>query len=59
MTEKDTRSGQAADLRHQAEEIVRQKATQSPENLVAISSKETPQALHELRVHQIELEYTK
>ncbi len=55
MTEKDTRSGQAADLRHQAEEIIRQKATQSPENLEAISSKEMLQTLHELRVNQIEL----
>ena len=55
MTEKDTRSGQAADLRRQAEEIIRQTATLSPENLEAMSSKEMLQTIHELRVHQIEL----
>ena len=55
MTEKDTRSGYAADLRRQAEEIARQKATQSPENLEAISSKEMLNTIHELQVHQIEL----
>ena len=55
MTEKDTRSGQVADLRRQAEEIARQNTTQSPENLEALSFKEMLQTIHELRVHQIEL----
>ena len=55
MTEKNTRSGQATDLRRRAEEIVRQKATQSPKNLEAISSKEMLHTIHELEVHQIEL----
>ena len=56
MTEKETRSGQAADLHRQAEEIAREKEAQSPENLEAMSLEETQQTLHELRVHQIELE---
>ena len=42
-------------MRRQAEEIVQQNTTQSPENLEAISSKEMLQTIHELRVHQIEL----
>ena len=46
MTDKKT------DLRKQAEE----KAAQSPENLDALSPEEIRRALHELRVHQIELE---
>ncbi len=43
-------------LRRQAEEIARKKASHSPENLAALSPQETRQTLHELRVHQIELE---
>ena len=45
-----------ANLRRQAEETVRGKEAQSPKNLEAISPEETQQILHELRVHQIELE---
>ena len=54
-------SGQ--DLRRRAEEIAREKAAQSAEDLESLSSpvgdfqgapEETRQALHELRVHQIE-----
>ena len=56
MTSKDNRPEQAAELRRQAEEIAREKAAQSPENLEALSPEETRQTLHELRVHQIELE---
>ena len=56
MTEKKTRSNQAADLRKQAEDIVRKKAIKSPEGLDGLSPEETRQTLHELRVHQIELE---
>ena len=42
-------------MRRQAEEIARQNTTQSPENLEALSFEETLQTLHELQVHQIEL----
>jgi PAS domain S-box-containing protein len=49
-----TSSGQA--LRKQAEEIARERAAQSPDNLEAVSHEETQKTLHELRVHQIELE---
>ena len=47
-------AGQA--LRRQAEEIAMENAALSPENLNAPSPEETRQTLHELRVHQIELE---
>ena len=46
----------AADLRRRAEEIARENAARSPENLEALSPEETRRTLHELRVHQIELE---
>ncbi len=55
-TKKETRSVQAVDLRQQAEKIVREKTLRMPENLEAQSLEETRQALHELEVHQIELE---
>ncbi len=51
-----TAARRCAELRRQAEEIAREKAAQSPENLEALSPEETRQTLHELRVHQIELE---
>ncbi|MEI6309655.1 MAG: PAS domain-containing protein, partial [bacterium] len=63
MTSKDNRpagvapstsSGQT--LHQQAEEITRQNAAQSAENLEALSPEETRLLLHELQVHQIELE---
>jgi len=50
MTDKKT------DLRKQAEEIARGKEALSPENLEEMSPAETREMLHELRVHQIELE---
>ncbi|MEI6315174.1 MAG: ATP-binding protein [Syntrophus sp. (in: bacteria)] len=50
MTDKKT------ELRKQAEEIVRGKAAQSQENIESLSLEETRQTLHDLRVHQIELE---
>ena len=56
MTKKETHPKQVTDLRRQAEEIARGKAAQSPENLELLSFEETRQTLHELRVHQIELE---
>jgi PAS domain S-box-containing protein len=43
-------------LRRQAEEIAREDAALTLENLNALSLEETRQTLHELRVHQIELE---
>jgi diguanylate cyclase (GGDEF)-like protein/PAS domain S-box-containing protein len=46
----------AAELRRRAEGIAREKAAQSPHNPDALSPEETRQTLHELRVHQIELE---
>ena len=56
MTKKKTRSDQTTDLRRQAEEMARAKATQAPEDLETLSPEATRQLLHELRVHQIELE---
>jgi PAS domain S-box-containing protein len=56
MTSRDDRPEQAAALRRRAEEIAREKAAQSPEDLEVLSPEETRQTLHELRVHQIELE---
>ncbi|MEI7672654.1 MAG: ATP-binding protein, partial [Deltaproteobacteria bacterium] len=47
----------AAELRRQAEEeIVQENVAQSPKDLLMMSHEETWHALHELRVHQIELE---
>jgi PAS domain S-box-containing protein len=43
-------------MRRQAEEKAREKAALSPENLEALSSEEIRRMLHELRIHQIELE---
>jgi PAS domain S-box-containing protein len=56
MTSKNNRPDDPADVRKRAEEIARVKAAPSPENLEAMSPEEVRQALHELRVHQIELE---
>ncbi|MBU1107662.1 MAG: response regulator [Candidatus Riflebacteria bacterium] len=43
-------------IRQKAEEIDRKRAMQVPESLESMSPEETTQLLHELRVHQIELE---
>jgi two-component system cell cycle sensor histidine kinase/response regulator CckA len=48
----NNRPTSAADLRKQAEE----KAAQSPQNPAELSPEQIQQTLHELRVHQIELE---
>ena len=56
MENKDTRSSDAAELHRRADELARKKAAQSPENLAALSPEDTRRMLHELRVHQIELE---
>jgi two-component system, cell cycle sensor histidine kinase and response regulator CckA len=56
MTNMTFRSEPAPELRRRAEEIAREKAAQSPEDIEALSPDETRQTLHELRVYQIELE---
>jgi len=57
MTIKDDRSEQVAQLRQQAEEIVRVRENPAPpKGHESLSPHETRQTLHELRVHQIELE---
>ena len=56
MTSTNNRPSAAAELRWRAEEIVLEKAAQAPEKLEAPSPEETRRTLHELRVHQIELE---
>lgn len=49
-------AGAASALRRRAEKALRKQAVQSPENLDVSSSAGMQQVLHELRVHQIELE---
>jgi PAS domain S-box-containing protein len=51
-----TRHDDAAGLRQRAEAMARGKAARPPEDIEALSPEETRHALHELRVHQIELE---
>ncbi|MFA5181568.1 MAG: ATP-binding protein [Syntrophales bacterium] len=56
MTEKKTRSEQMETLRQRAENIAWGKAVLSSENPESLSPEETQRMLHELQVHQIELE---
>ncbi|MBM2843095.1 MAG: domain S-box protein, partial [Anaerolineales bacterium] len=49
-------AGSGPALRRRAETIAREKAARSPEDLEALSPEEIRRTLHELRVHQIELE---
>ena len=56
MTAKKTRRDDSADMRQRAGEIAREKAARMPENEAALSPDEVRQTIHELRVHQIELE---
>lgn len=49
-------SEKAAKLRWRAEELARRKTAPSPDDQEAISPRDMRQTLHELRVHQIELE---
>src|ERR1035437_700849 len=56
MSEKETHPGDAAELRRRAEEMDRGEAALAPENLDGLSPEEARRTLHELRVHQIELE---
>jgi PAS domain S-box-containing protein len=52
----NSRPDHAAKLRRQAEEIARDNAAKSPKHFEALSPEETQHMLHELQVHQIELE---
>jgi diguanylate cyclase (GGDEF)-like protein/PAS domain S-box-containing protein len=59
MPDKKTSPDEAADLRNlrrRAEEIVRGNAARPPEDIKQLSPEEIGDMLHELRVHQIELE---
>ena len=56
MAGRDSAPGDAAELRRRADEIARRGAAESPENIEALSPEATRRMLHELRVHQIELE---
>jgi PAS domain S-box-containing protein len=56
MSRKDERSGDATEMRKKAEALVIEKANLSPEVVEAMSPDEIQLMLHELRVHQIELE---
>ena len=56
MDRKDKRPGDAAGLRRKAEEATRGKEARTPENLTDPSPAEARRTLHELQVHQVELE---
>jgi len=56
MTNQDNQPKDAADLRQKAEALARQRAARTPEDSAALSPEEIRDTLHELRVHQIELE---
>jgi PAS domain S-box-containing protein len=56
MIRKDDGPGDAAELRRRAEEMIPGSAAQPLDNLEALSPGQLQRTLHELRVHQIELE---
>ena len=56
MPARDRKLSQFADLRRQAEVILRATAAQNPASGQAHSAEDTLRALHELSVHQIEME---
>ena len=56
MISKDSRSSDAAELRKRAEEIARDNDCRMPQNQALLSANEINNLIHELRVHQIELE---
>ena len=56
MTDTEERHGRAASLREQAEARYREKAACSPDQFKTLSPEEMVRTLHELRVHEIELE---
>ncbi len=55
MTTEDEQSGGSAELRRQAEEIVRERAARSEDDPSALPPREIRRMVHELHVHQIEL----
>ena len=56
MTFNSKLTEQAIELRKQAEKIATEKAIHSPDTIAALSTTEIQKLLHELQVHQIELE---
>jgi len=56
MTNQDNRSMDPADLRLRAEALARDRAARTSEDSAALSPEMMQNTLHELRVHQIELE---
>ena len=56
MTNPDNRRKNAADLRQKAETFARQRVVRTPNDSAALSPDDIQDTLHELRVHQIELE---
>ena len=56
MTNKNNRPGNGSELRRLAEDIARENTDTYPENIESLSTEEIRRMLHELRVHQIELE---
>ena len=56
MKDRDDNPRQAAELRRRAEEIARGSEAAAQKNIEALSPGEMRRALHELRVHQVELE---
>ena len=56
MSEQKIHSGPADTVRQRAEKIVREKAVATLDNMAALTPEEIESALHELRVHQIELD---
>ncbi|NWH03781.1 response regulator [Desulfobacter latus] len=56
MTNPDNRPKDAADLRQKAETLARQRVARTPKDSAGLSPDDIQDTLHELRVHQIELE---
>ncbi len=56
MTSQDFGPRKTADLRWRAEEVAREKGSVFPESTEVLSPRDMRRTLHELRVHQIELE---
>ena len=56
MSEKDDEPGTAAELRRRAEELAREKDSLLSADLETLSPDQIRQMIHELRVHQIELQ---
>jgi hypothetical protein len=56
MDAADPSAGSGQDLRQKAEALAREQIARVPEDSVDLSPEEIRKTLHELRVHQIELE---